>query len=76
MPKFQESFEALKVRTGDAEFWTLASEFLMDIQYKFRYDYPEQYRYVQKESNTRQLSKNSSKTPKLLNTTSEKNFLN
>jgi hypothetical protein len=48
MPKFQESFQALKAKTDDPEFWKLASEFLMDIQYKFRYNYPEQYRFVPK----------------------------
>lgn len=49
MPKFSQSFEALKAKTGDPEFWRLASDFLMDIQYKFRYDYPEQYRFIRRE---------------------------
>jgi hypothetical protein len=49
MPKLQESFKALNAHTEDPEFWKLASEFLMDIQYKFRFDYPVQYRYVQRE---------------------------
>ena len=49
MPKFRESFEALKARIDDAAFWKLASDFLMDIQYKFRYEYSEQYRYVSRE---------------------------
>jgi hypothetical protein len=52
MPKFQESFAVLKAKTTDPEFWKLASEFLMDIQYKFRYNYPEQYRYVHKEEHS------------------------
>lgn len=48
MPKFKESYEALKNRTTDPEFWKLASEFLMDIQYKVRYDYPSPYGFVER----------------------------
>ncbi len=46
MSKFQELFDALKSREEDPEFWKLASEFLMDIQYKLRYHYPEPYGFV------------------------------
>jgi glycosyltransferase involved in cell wall biosynthesis len=46
MPKFQETFNALKSRENDPDFWNLASEFLMDIQYKERYNYPAPYDYV------------------------------
>lgn len=48
MPKFQEAFESLKSRVDDPEFWKLASEFLMDIQYKLRYHYPEPYGFVER----------------------------
>lgn len=46
MPKFQDAYETLKTRTDDSEFWKQASEFLMDIQYKLRYHYPEPYGFV------------------------------
>ncbi|MCW3983691.1 MAG: hypothetical protein NWE96_06810 [Candidatus Bathyarchaeota archaeon] len=48
MPKFQEAYETLKTKTDDSEFWKLASEFLMDIQYKLRYHYPEPYGFVER----------------------------
>ncbi len=46
MSKFQELFDTLESREDDPEFWKLASEFLMDIQYKLRYRYPEPYGFV------------------------------
>ncbi len=48
MPKFQEVYDKLKNNKDDAEFWKIASEFLMDIQYKLRYHYPEPYSFVEK----------------------------
>ena len=48
MTKFQDSINTLKSHVDEPEFWTLASEFLMDIQYKLRYHYPEPYLVVER----------------------------